>query len=330
MTAATVMLNDGRSFRLGRIRPKVRTLALPLARYIDLEKVRVSLPDKVDYSAKAMSSIKRVYGNDRYGDCVIAGKYHQVGIWTGNESGEPVVADDREVLSAYHKICGPGDNGCVITDVLDYFMQRGLMFGGQVHRIDGYAAVDWTNRDLVRAAIYLLGSLTLGINLPQSWTCTNCVWDERAHGNVGGHDVCAVGYDEKGVQICTWGGLVTITWPAMTSKKWIEECYVSLSPDWYANKNLSPQGLDVKALKSDLDLLKQGNMPPLPEPVPPTPPPIPPPVPPPGPQPVPQIWQQIIALLLQILPIIIPLIFHNRKTIGSALRAFADALERDT
>jgi hypothetical protein len=34
-----------------------------------------------------MDSIKRVYGNDRLGDCVIAGKYHAVGVWSGSKTG---------------------------------------------------------------------------------------------------------------------------------------------------------------------------------------------------------------------------------------------------
>src|SRR5438477_2533220 len=90
MSVATAVLKDGRTVKLGRIRPKARPLALSLSKYVDLRKAIGKIPDKVDWSAKAMPAIKRVYLNDQYGDCVIAGKYHQVGIWTGNSSGTPV------------------------------------------------------------------------------------------------------------------------------------------------------------------------------------------------------------------------------------------------
>src|SRR6185436_16391286 len=109
--------------------------------------------------------------------------------------------------------------------------------------------LDHTNKLLVQTAITIFGSLTLGINLPGDWTCTNCTWDISRQGIVGGHDVCVCGYDEKGVQISTWGGICTITWAAFLSNKWIDECYVQLSPDWYNADNLTPNGINVAALR---------------------------------------------------------------------------------
>src|SRR5262249_14581023 len=107
-------------------------------------------------------------------------------------------------------------------------------------------------------------------------------WGITNSGIVGGHDVCAVGYDDKGVQICTWGGLVTITWDAFLSPRWIEECYAELSPDWYGSDKLAPNGRDAATLKVDLEKRSRGVMPdpgPGPQPPPPPQPPTPPPVP---------------------------------------------------
>jgi hypothetical protein len=272
--------------RLGRIRPKARPLALRLAAYIDLDRLLAALPVSVDYAQKAKESISRVYLNDTYGDCVIAGKYHTVGIWSGNDQGAAVLGTDQEVLESYHTICGPGDNGCVITDVLDVFRSRGLPFGGKAHRIDGYVSCDWRNQDLVRAALYLFGNLTLGINLPDAWT-RNDLWDVTATRIVGGHDVTACGYTQQGVQIASWGRIYTITWAAFTSTKWLEEAYCLLGPDWYNDDQLSPLGLNVQTLKDDLTKISGGQVPPIdPGPAPPVPP-VPPPTPPPGPAPVP-------------------------------------------
>jgi hypothetical protein len=269
--------------RLGRVRPKARPMALPLAAYLDIEAVAPQLPETVDYAPKAMSSLSRVYLNDRFGDCVIAGKYHTVGLWSGNDQGQAVLGTDQEVYSSYQQICGPGDNGCVITHVLDWMRSRGLPFGGALHTIDGYVACDWRNKDLVRAALYLFGNLTLGINLPDAWTRA-AVWDVTGSQIVGGHDVCAVGYSPQGVQICSWGRVYTITWPAFRDQRWLEECYVLLGRDWYGDDSLSPGGVNVQALRDDLQKISGGQVPPI-DPVPIPPPPGPTPPTPPAPAP---------------------------------------------
>ncbi len=239
-------------------------------------------PAKVDWSTKAMPAIKHMYLNDRYGDCVIAGKYHQVGIWSGNEAGNPVVGTDQEVYSAYQTICGPGDHGCIITNVLNYMQQNGLKFNGVTHKCDGYVTANWSDRVLVQTGIHLFGGGTIGLQLPQQWTCTNCTWDVTNTQIVGGHDVCLVGYDATGVQAVTWGGIVTITWAAFESKNWIDELYFILGPDWYNQSNLAPNGIDVSALQHDLQIINGGNIPPIPDPTP-TPPPTPTPTPTPTP-----------------------------------------------
>jgi hypothetical protein len=289
----TAGLGDGPTFKLGRLAP--REGRPPAIRFGDyLRTVRSPPPAAVDYAAKAMPSLSRVYLNDQLGDCVIAGKGHMVGLWTGNESGTPVVGTDAEIAAQYRSICGPGDNGCVIRDVLDVMASRGLILAGVAHKIDGYVSLDWTSTLEVRTALFLFGSFSIGLSLPAAWHSSpnNGTWDVTNTGIVGGHDVTAVGYNSTGVVISTWGGLRTITWAAFASRRWIDECYLPLSPDWYAKANLSPSGLDVAGLKAALAAIGSGTIPPIdpptPPPVPPTPPPVPPPTPPPpAPPPVP-------------------------------------------
>lgn len=281
--------------RLGRIRPKARPQALALSAYLEAKRAAVALPASVDYTAKALPALAHMYLNDTYGDCVIAGKYHAVGVWSGNDTGTPVVGTDQEVLSAYHTICGPGDNGCVITDVLDWMRTKGLSFSGKSHRIDGYVQCDWRNVDLVKTAIYLFGCLTIGINLPEAWTSA-AVWDVTQSEIVGGHDVTCVGYTAQGVQISSWGRVYTITWGAFTSTRWLEECYALLGPDWYNDDRLSPCGVNVAALVEDLKKVGGGQVPPIdPGPTPPPAPPAPPSPPPAPPVNVRQIVDQMFA-----------------------------------
>lgn len=299
-----VKLPDGRQMHLGRIRPYavgdvgrfrvivtqdgLHRLVPRLGAYYNSGYSMVQTPTQVDWTLKAMASIIRVYLNDTYGDCVIASKYHVEGVASANDTGTATLATDAEVLNSYHTICGPGDNGCVITDVLDYWQKNGLIFTGVNKKIDGYVAIDWTNKDEVKVALALFPGITLGINLPSNWTCTNCVWGAGG-GNVGGHDVPALAFRDggtgpqlkdangkdfaqDGVIIATWGGLVLIPWAQFLSKSAIEEAYVALPQDWYQAGNLAPNGVDVATLKSDLQMLGGGQLPPLPPgPMPPTP-----------------------------------------------------------
>lgn len=277
MPAPTVRLADGRTVRLGRIRPlgffdvgRFRVIILPggaqkivprLDAYYSPHLDATPPPDTLDYWAKAAASVAQVYGNDQWGDCVIASAMHEVGLWSGNETGSPAVGNTTEAVNTYHSWCGAGDNGCVITSVLDNTRSVGIPVNGVPHKIDDYVAVDWTNPLLVKVAIEIFGSLKLGINLPQAWTSTNTTWDVTNTGIVGGHDVPAGGFTPQGVRIATWGGLVTITWPAFTSRTWLEEAYCPLSPDWYARANVAPSGIDAATLRADLAMLRNGQIP---------------------------------------------------------------------
>jgi hypothetical protein len=292
----THTLPSGHPVRLGRIRPKARPPALRLAAYLDPANAPAPPPATLDYVTKALPAVRTMLGNDQYGDCVIAGQMHSVGVRTAAATGTPAVGTTQEAVSQYRAICGPGDQGCVITDVLDYAHAHGITVGGKTYRIDGYVSVDWTNKLEVQYALWLFGTLKLGLNLPRAWLDSEDVWDVPSGagaGIVGGHDVEAAGYDGRGVTVLTWGGTRLLTWPAFLSTKWLEECYAALAPEWYSKGNVSPSGLDVASLQQDLQKIGGGGLPPIvpgpaPDPTPPPtpPPPAPPPTPPPTPPPV--------------------------------------------
>lgn len=277
--------------KLGRKTPKARPPAPRFASY--LKAAGSPPPAETNRRAKAMDSIRRMYLNDRFGDCVVAGKYHLIGLWSGNDGPQVVLATDNEVYQQYQQICGPGDNGCNVTDVLDAMKSRGLPCNGVAHKIDGYVAVDWRNKLEVMVAIYLFGGLTLAIDLPAEWEQNPTTWATPQRNIVGGHDISAVDYNADGVVIATWAGTRLIPWPTFTTLNSNTELYAALSPDWYGNDNLAPMGVDVLALKVDLQKLGGGQIPdidPTPVPVPPGPTPTPPgPTPDPGPTPTPPV-----------------------------------------
>lgn len=313
MPVESVTLPDGRVVKLGRIPSSPPPQAPRLARY--LRAAGPPPPPTVDYGSKAKTAIARMYCNDQLGCCVISGKMHQLGLWSGNDkdSGGVVLADDDEVRQQYRSICGPGDRGCIITDVLDSFQRNGLKAGGKTYTIDGYVVVDPRNKTELQVALLLFGSLTFGIDLPSEWANApeGGLWDVTRSGIVGGHDVCGFGYDDKGVQIATWGGVRTITWAALASGRWVTEAYAQLAPLWYGADKMSPANVDVEALKRDLDILKNGGVPDLPPLTPPTPIPPVPPIPPTPlpPFPSPNDILSIITSLLKVLgPLALPMI----------------------
>lgn len=273
-----------KTVRLGRIRPKARPMVPRLRAYFTASVP--TPPASINRRDKAAISLARMYMNDVKGCCVISGKAHALGVTSANDtdSGGVVLATDTEILQQYESICGPGDRGCVITDVLDVMRSSGFVAGGRRFKIDGYVAVDWTDQLEVKVCQVVFGATTIGINLPQAWT-TKSVWEPTTSRIVGGHDVTPIDYGPEGVYVSSWGRIYLITWPAFTSRMWLEEMYAILYQNWYGSDRLAPNGIDATTLKNDLDKLGSGTLPdieptPPPAPVPPPSPPLPPPLPP--------------------------------------------------
>jgi len=241
------------------------------------------IPESTVYRQKATKSLAKMYANDRAGCCVISGKMHALGVWSANDLGaeKQLISTDTEVLEQYRSICGPGDNGCYINAVLDHMVETGLKVAGKPHKIDGYVAVDAFDPAMVKTAIHLFGGVTLGIELPSDWLNTRDgeLWDVTSSRSVGGHDVQGVDYVKEGVIVSTWGRLNCITWAALESKRYVDECYAVLAPSWYNDDRLTPSGVDVEGLKKALEDFAAGVLPDPPEP-PPLPPPVPVPPPP--------------------------------------------------
>lgn len=262
--------------KLGR-RPIARLPDVPqLVRFVN-DRPGKPIPARVDWAAAARESLGRMYLNDQYGDCVIAGKAHAVGVWTANDSdsGGEVTGTDDEIREQYVSICGPGDNGCYVSRVLDHMVGAGLQLGGKRYKLDGYVRVSNRNRDLVRTAIHLFGALAVGFNLPADWV-SQSVWRPSNARIVGGHDVTAVGYDSDGVYVSSWGRVYLFTWEAFEGLRYVDECYAMLAPAWWNNDQLAPCGVDVAYLRAALAQAGGGEVPPIPDP---PAPPIPPPAP---------------------------------------------------
>ncbi len=293
---------------LGAIIPPALPSAPRLRAYFDPGRMASPPPSSTNWRTKAAPSLARMYLNDTYGDCVIAGKAHALGVWSANDlDHDPagiVLATDQEIYSQYVGICGPNDQGCLITNVLDVMRSKGFLAGGRYYKIDGYVEVDWTSQVEVKVVQAIFGASSIGLQLPEAWT-QNAVWDVTNSRIVGGHDVTPIDYDDSGVYVASWGRIYRITWPAFTSARWIQQMYALLAPMWYGKDGLAPSGIDVATLKADLDKLAGGVIPDVgptpvpPIPIPPTPvPPPPTPVPPMPPTPFPPLPPNVLKPII--------------------------------
>jgi hypothetical protein len=232
--------------------------------HTDPSKATVTPPAAFDWSRKANASIHEMYLNDTLGCCVVASRYHNLGVLTGNEEGKPVLATDAEVQATYVAACGPGDQGCDMAAVNTYRQQTGFPAAGVVYKTAGSVSVDHTNEQLVRVALYVFGGLDIGLNLPQTWYESAPFSDWApvpGDAIVGGHEVQAFGADAKGVWVATWGGKRRILWAAFTDTTWVDELYAELSPVWDQNAGLAPNGINAATLAADLKVIQSGGVP---------------------------------------------------------------------
>jgi hypothetical protein len=129
--------------------------------------------------------------------------------------------------------------------VLKYWNQTGLAG----HKIAAYFAVDPTDFDEMRAALYLFGNLYIGFNCTQGFETAfdnGTVFDVVKRDRVVGGHCAAIHNMVKGGNIggSTWGGLFEMTPAAWT--KWVAEPYAVASQEWIKN-GVTPEGLDVDA-----------------------------------------------------------------------------------
>jgi hypothetical protein len=234
-------------------------------------------PASCDYSVPAASVLENIYGNDKLGDCVIAGGYHVVGVETGN-GGHLFTASPGQIIADYSAIGGYNpedpstDQGCDETTALDYWTNTGFADGT---KILGYLAVDPTNKAEVMSAMYLFENLYFGLELPDAYvdpmpSAPGFTWDVAGKPDPNnGHCIIGTGYNATGVQIDTWGMIGTFTWAAIAAyctARANGALYVLLTPDQLTKGEAqAPNGVDWTALIADFDSI--GGHVPQPAPV---------------------------------------------------------------
>ena len=272
-----------RTVKFGRKRSRPR-MSVKLSNYL-----LASLPDApatTNFRASATDALAHVYMNDSLGDCVIAGRYHRIGLLTGL-TGKSFIATDAQVVADYSAIGGyiPGDQstdqGCDMATAADYGVSHGYADGSKDF---GWLAIDATNKAEVASAMWLFENLDFGLELPDAWVqsipnASGFTWDVAgAPDPENGHCIEGVDIATNGIVIATWGMTGTLTWAAIAmyaAQTNGGEIIVHLSEDQLAKaQTKAPNGVAWADLIADFDALG-GHVTPVAPVTPPAPSPAP-------------------------------------------------------
>jgi hypothetical protein len=239
------------SYRFGKHPPRIDYRNLLFRNYVT--SALPAPPPSVDVLSRVYSELKvsdptvlfPIDGNDTLGDCTIAGVAHAITTYSGLV-GKKNIMTKPEVVKLYMHLTGGVDSGLNEYVVLNYWRQHSVAG----NKILAYVSIDPKNHTHIKQAIQLFGGVYLGFQVQQ-----NCIqeFDARKPWTPGpltqdGHAVFAVGYDQNGVTVLTWGNTQKGTWA------WWDECVdesYAILPPQASNPDFAP-GFNITQLKADL------------------------------------------------------------------------------
>lgn len=244
--------------KLGKLAPKFSPRTLSFAKYAGA--AVPAPPLKVWREYKVPPDAWGMFGNDTIGDCTCAAIAHMLMLITAH-TGTMVVPTEQDVITAYSAVSGydpatgMNDNGAAITDVMEYWRTVGIAG----HKILGWAAIDQTDLNAFRQAVWLFGGVNIGIQVPavamtqfgsgEPWSIV-----DNDGGIEGGHSIPNFGYGHEGTNCITWGKRQGMSWDWF--KKYCDEAYTVITPEWLDQATgLTPSGFDLTTLQADLKAL---------------------------------------------------------------------------
>jgi hypothetical protein len=247
-------------FKFGKLAPKPAPLKLRTFLTAPLPEP----PREANLDAVGLAD-QNMFGNDRYGDCAIAGPGHETLFWERHNGRPPAPITDADILRMYSDVTGfdpndpSTDQGSVVADVVKYRRTHGLVdSAGTVHKIAVGLGLAHSTLE-VRQAISLFDVVGLGIQVPQSLMDTvqagGDVWDVPDGGSeiIGGHYIAGIAYDRDYLYVISWGKVYRMTWAFFDT--YADEQWVYLSAEDVNGQGVSPDGLDLAQLREDIAAL---------------------------------------------------------------------------
>lgn len=234
---------------------------------------RMTAPASADWHAK-MPADADALGNDAIGNCVPCAASRSIQMRRVNAWGDTwkPTADLTETL--YRKWAAwdgtaATDLGTDTAAAMMAWANQGIRAPADSQSLDipWWCQVAPTNVDHVKLAIATTGPVQVTLAMPNAWQEHEDVWDVPSSGldspsgqpgGWGSHRVCSGRYDADGTMwVLSWGIYIPVTpqaWAAYTLA-----VDVTLSRDWLNATGLSPAGLDLLALQSDMAALAGGG-----------------------------------------------------------------------
>lgn len=258
--------------KLGKAPKKVDHRTLRLSNYIRVSQLP-PIPDEWDWIEKSGVTSWGVMKNDVYGCCVPAAAGHIIMLHTAI-NGNLFTPTDDDILYAYasatgfNPATGANDDGTVELDFMKFMQNTGIAG----HKWGPFVSVNPLDKDEVTAAIYFLGALMAGTELPAAeqgqteWAAPPLDKNTKdlTAGSWGGHGVPVMGYNKQtnNVRIITWGEPLTVDADYFygkdsTGAPYISELYGMVSPDWVSGVKPAPNGFNLDQLIYDLKWVQQ-------------------------------------------------------------------------
>jgi hypothetical protein len=252
-------IHDHPTFKLGKQDHKHDDRTLMMANFIEVP----VLPASFDFDRHRAKFPVEMWGNDEFGDCVIAAESNALLRMERVEQRRTVKLSDADAITRYKGLTGcqsPGDEndtGLVMLDTMSDWHHNGYDRTAEKPEhsftIAAYGELDPADDHQLRGAIYLLGGIHFGFALPISAQAQTDkgYWDvvsgpESQAGSWGGHCVYAKRYDADNIYVLTWGMEIRVTNAFI--KKYCDEVWVVVDDldRWRATDHLDVQALIAK------------------------------------------------------------------------------------
>jgi len=244
-------------FKLGKAAAKRDERNLRLRAVL---RVPVKLPREYDFDSKHRGVPTPVFANDRYGDCVLAGRAHQTLRFELIEQAKILKITDQDVLREYFAETGGEDSGLVVLDSIRKWRKRGWTAARSRYFIQAFAEIDRRAKAEVKRAIFLDLGGGIGLSLPRTAEAefnAGKPW-KRTSGpgstpdSWGGHYVYVTGYTALGPTCVTWGRKQQMSWGFF--KKYCDEAYAIIDS---VNTPKKRRGLDGRRLNAFLETVSK-------------------------------------------------------------------------